>query len=615
MDPWTNGGRRAAIWMGWASAVMLAAGGCYTSTSGSPFEAPPDDGPDGATDPADGAPTTPPDVVPVSSFPAVAGGTLLVTRADVAVLSDPDHARILVRNISELSDRRIVSVPLNETDEPGRLVEDGAGRVHIVLRRAGAILDLDPATGEVLGRRAVCDAPRGLDWEARSDLLHVACMGGELVSLPAAGGPVTRTIVVDDDLRDVVAADGVLYVSRFRTAELLTLGADGSVLRRARPHALVLPDPMLGDVSFAPLVAWRIRPMPGGAIAMLHQQAMTSPIQVDTVGYAGLFDCPTGVVAPAVSIFEGDAVRGRGLVLAPTALLDFVVDLEGTLHVARGGLLAEGRAPVTLSGHLMVFSSEIDSPCVTPREPPSGDRRAVTAVALRSDGTVVLHRRAEGVLSVGGLDLAIGPPPLGQRGHELFHEVTSVGVSCASCHPEGGEDGHTWDFSPIGPRRTQTLLGGLSGHEPFHWNGDQEAMGAIMEVTFGQRMQGAFDEGDVREIERWIDAQPAVPGVMRDPAAVARGRALFESPAVGCQSCHSGVDFTNDLNVDVGTGRDFQVPSLIGVMHRAPYLHDGCAASLMEVVDGSCGTPDLHGRTASLTRAERADIVAFLRSL
>jgi len=34
---------------------------------------------------------------------------------------------------------------------------------------------------------------------------------------------------------------------------------------------------------------------------------------------------------------------------------------------------------------------------------------------------------------------------------------------------------------------------------------------------------------------------------------------------------------TNNQSADVGTGGTFQVPSLVDLAHRAPYMHDGCA--------------------------------------
>jgi hypothetical protein len=64
----------------------------------------------------------------------------------------------------------------------------------------------------------------------------------------------------------------------------------------------------------------------------------------------------------------------------------------------------------------------------------------------------------------------------------------------------------------------------------------------------------------------------------------------------------------------VGTGGKFQVPSLIGVAWRAPYLHSGCAATL-EARFGDCGGGELHGHTAQLAAGERTDLIAFLKSL
>jgi mono/diheme cytochrome c family protein len=265
---------------------------------------------------------------------------------------------------------------------------------------------------------------------------------------------------------------------------------------------------------------------------------------------------------------------------------------------------------------MQVDPDAVEDLCAFPSEPETrGSDLATTALAVRRTGTVVAFQPDTGELVIGGGRIRVAPELEHDRGHQLFHQVTMVGLSCASCHPEGGEDGHTWDFQPVGPRRTQSLLGGLGGHEPFHWNGDQADMNDIMRVTFGERMQGFFDPADVNLIQLWLDAQPTPAGVVHDAAMVERGRLVFEDAGVGCAGCHSGEALTNDRNEDVGTGRDFQVPSLRGVMHRAPYFHDGCAATLDAVVGGACGTSGRHGNTAGLTPAQRADLVAYLRSL
>ena len=111
-----------------------------------------------------------------------------------------------------------VSIDLNAHDEPGRLAEDAVGHVHVALRRGGAIVTIDPVTHTQLARRSVCPAPRGLAYDAAADALYVACATGELVTLPTSSDTPTRSVFVEDDLRDVVLSGGQLYVSTFRHA-------------------------------------------------------------------------------------------------------------------------------------------------------------------------------------------------------------------------------------------------------------------------------------------------------------------------------------------------------------------------------------------------------------
>src|SRR6185503_19098161 len=126
-------------------------------------------------------------------------------------------------------------IALDAGSEPGRIVEDGAGRVHIALRGANTLLTLDATTGEVRSRRYACNEPRGLAWDGATDLVHVACTSGELVSFPAGDGDATRALLLDRDLRDVVVRGSQLVVTRFRTAEMLTVDAQGNVVARVTP--------------------------------------------------------------------------------------------------------------------------------------------------------------------------------------------------------------------------------------------------------------------------------------------------------------------------------------------------------------------------------------------
>jgi mono/diheme cytochrome c family protein len=120
----------------------------------------------------------------------------------------------------------------------------------------------------------------------------------------------------------------------------------------------------------------------------------------------------------------------------------------------------------------------------------------------------------------------------------------------------------------------------------------------------------------VQALAGWLDTIPAYkPEAPADPAAVDRGRALFNDPTVGCASCHSGPAMTTRAIVDVGTGAPFKVPSLLGVSYRAPFMHDGCAPTLADRFGPCGGIEGKHGNVSALGDAERADLVQYLGTL
>jgi cytochrome c peroxidase len=199
------------------------------------------------------------------------------------------------------------------------------------------------------------------------------------------------------------------------------------------------------------------------------------------------------------------------------------------------------------------------------------------------------------------------------RGREVFHRMTGAGLACASCHPEGREDGLVWEFQQLGVRRTQHVGGHILERAPYHWDGDMTDLGRLMNEVFAGRMGGGFlEDWEVLSLGRWLDqlSPPAAPAPT-DPDAVARGRLLFDS--AGCASCHSGAILTNNQRFDVGTGGMFKVPSLLGIGSRAPFLHTGCAPTLKERF--TCGGGDQHGTTSNLSDGQIDDLVAYLETL
>ena len=97
-----------------------------------------------------------------------------------------------------------------------------------------------------------------------------------------------------------------------------------------------------------------------------------------------------------------------------------------------------------------------------------------------------------------------------------------------------------------------------------------------------------------------------------------RGKALFE--ASGCADCHSGTYYTDQKMYDVGTGweRDgetpYDTPTLLEMWRTAPYLHDGRAETLEELL--TLHNPDdRHGKTSRLNPGELEDLIEYINSL
>jgi len=585
--------------------------------------------------------------------PAISGGTLAILPDGVtAVAADPDRDTIAVAN---LTTRLLTAkIALQPHDEPGRLVADAAGHVHVILRRGGALVTIDPVAGTILARRPACPIPRGVAYDPVTDLVHVACMGGELVSFPAAGGAATRTLQLPRDLRDVVVDGDTLLVSQFRSAQVLVIDSNGNVT-----STIVLP--VYGDKSarsgdtFTPSTAWRMRAQPGGGAVLLHQRGTTGTVMVGGKGDPGVggasggasgygsSDPCGGLVHPALTPVS----RGISPPITPpipgmVLPVDFAISGDGsTVAVVAAGnahnglvqsLFVSSYADLTDHGHLSCCPDGVHGPsavgtmidlvaCSSPPVfPPPCPQPTGEAEAVGFDGTnrIIVQTREPATIQIpqAGVVISLSDVSRADVGHEIFHANTGNGIACASCHMEGQEDGRTWNFDTEGPRRTMSVAGGISGRAPYHWDGDLASFGDLVTTVYNQRMGGpGLAPDQVTATQSWMNAIPSLPGVVSDPAAVARGQALFTDSMHGCALCHSGTQLTNNrTNLDVGTGGSFKVPSLVGLAYTAPYLHDGCAATLTDRF-GSCGGGDLHGVTSTLTPDQVSDLIGYLDSL
>jgi mono/diheme cytochrome c family protein len=501
------------------------------------------------------------------------------------------------------------------------------------------VATIDPSNAAVT-RRAVCPAPRGLAYDASLDAIHVACVDGSLVTLPAAGGAAARRVFLDGDLRDVVVQNGKLYVSRFRVAELLEVASDGTITQRISPPSTTstsMPKPgeMGGPTTstVTPGVAYRTVGLPGGGLAMLHQRASDAPLAIMPGGYSDFGGCG-GVVDDTITMITPGTAPSVALPLATiTVAVDLAVSADGS-QLAVAAPSAQG--PTVVVYLLAQLTQPGPLSCVLPGNSTFFTGGQSVAVAFDAQSRLVMQTRAPATLVVNGINIALSSASTVNAGLDVFYTATKGGIACASCHPEGGDDGRVWQFTGLGPRRTQNIRGGVLARAPFHWSGDIPTMDDLVNVVFVGRMAGLpLTAQQTVDLGQWMDAQPALAAPpARDPAATARGQATFADPNVGCTGCHSGPQLSNHQLVDVGTGGTFKVPSLVAVRYRAPYLHDGCAATLLDrfgrghtaQLFGSAATPldrfgppcgggDQHGHTSQLTAEQLSDLVAYLESL
>ncbi|MBK8240160.1 MAG: hypothetical protein IPK74_31940 [Deltaproteobacteria bacterium] len=522
----------------------------------------------------------------------IIGGTMVLI-GELAVAADPDRDRVHLVDLGQGVARE--GITLTAGDQPGRVVAGGSGLAHVVLRGAAAIATLDLAQGKVLRRVPVCADPRGLAYDAEAASLHVACADGTVVELAEDDGAELDRELFEPDLRDVVLVDGRRHLSRFRDASL-----------QAPEGARIGPAGDFDASDRQSHVAWRTWALPDGTIAMLHQRQSANAIDLvshdaggdeadgggegDGPSYGGGgggFSCGAGLSVAALSFFD---VRSDPPVLLSSEDLGnarLTVDVATNADHSRWALAMPGAKEGEPT--VMVLDTG-ERPCLlddAPKQPLLAAGQ-ITSVAFLDADTLIMQSREPAQLAV--LDagvLSIIPLPgesAYDTGHEIFHRATDSQLSCASCHPEGTDDGHVWSFVQLGPRRTQSLDIDLASSAPYHWSGDMRDLDMIMGEVLAHRMGGMRQSPERRDsFAQWLFAQrhaPADNGA--DPRElVDAGKAAFSRYA--CDSCHTGPELGGSRS-DRFRGELLQVPSLHRVALRPPYMHDARALTLEDAV-------------------------------
>jgi DNA-binding beta-propeller fold protein YncE len=189
-------------------------------------------------------------------------------------------------------------------------------------------------------------------------------------------------------------------------------------------------------------------------------------------------------------------------------------------------------------------------------------------------------------------------------------------LACTTCHIDGKTDGHSWKIREHS-LQTPMLAGRIAKTAPYKWDGHDKTIRDSVGSTIKRLNGWGLDAGGVNDLVAYMHAMPAPRRPTVDPAAVARGKRVFEQK--GCDDCHAGSHYTDGAqHVMGGHPTDpiniVDTPSLIGIAASAPYYHDGSATTLESLVAGGGNIKGM-GDLKKLSDAERADLVAFLTSL
>jgi cytochrome c peroxidase len=213
--------------------------------------------------------------------------------------------------------------------------------------------------------------------------------------------------------------------------------------------------------------------------------------------------------------------------------------------------------------------------------------------------------------------------PNAESGRNLFYSATlpqmaasGAGVSCSTCHFDARNDGLTWAFT-TGDRQTPSLAGQVLHTAPVTWTANVDSVASEATITSQGRMGGdELTYTQALQIQSFAGSirPPILPLQGSEDPAVVRGQAIFEREDVACASCHDPANTFQDGASHKMFGLDnVNTPTLVGVGATAPYLHNGRAETLMDVLELSRSGE--MGNTSSLSEEEMADLEAYLLSL
>ncbi len=495
--------------------------------------------------------------------------------------------------------------------------------VLVAQRGADTVGFIDRSRGVLEDALWVGDEPSGLALSSDGKWLYVslATMRQVAVVDVSAREVVARIEVGFDPRALALSSDGKrLYVASYRSANL----QDGpSGMRKPEDDQDIwVVDTVARKVTKTVLsVAADLRALAlsqdGSELYVAATDGDTIPPQNDPTAKPFVHQVVAIAADPQAADY-GQVRRRADLMRQASAMGQPFVHPAGVLSVGDAlWLSAEASGQVLIVDRATLAERRRTAVCQGPRQLVALPQGGVAVHCFQSFAVAILG--ADGTLQA-TLPLTADPrPPAVALGEKIFTQPGggfAANHSCSGCHIETQNDGMVWRF---GPRiwdnvRPLQLLGSTT---PIGWNSyvsSADSFGFQGPTSIVGRSVNSTEAAGLTAFLKSLQGAPRATHETRldgsyTDAGLA-GKEIFEKK-LSCAGCHVPPLYTNRTLIASGkSGKEADVPSLLGVYRHGVYMANGKSRSLGAAVDTALAYVG-----ASISDGERRNLISFLYQL